>query len=238
MKRLLVLCVLAALAVGGTTYAAETELKNDTEKTIYALGLVISKQLATFRLSPAELQLVLQGLNDGATGKPPKVDLEAFGPKINPLAQERRAAGAADEKKRGKEFLDKVAADKPGLKKTGSGLMMETIAEGTGESPTPTDTVKVNYKGTTIDGKVFDSSEKHGGPATFALTQVVKCWTEGLEFMKVGGKAKLYCPADIGWGDRGSGADIPPGATTIFEVELLEIVKPAAEAPKPEAPKK
>jgi len=225
MKRLLVSFVLAALALSGTATAAELEMTTDDQKTIYALGLVISKQLAAFRLTPAELDLVKAGLADG-TANTPKVELETYGPKIQPLAQLRQSTAAAEEKKKGQEFIAKIAA-KPGVTKSGSGMLMETVTEGTGASPTPTDKVKVNYKGTTIDGKVFDSSEKHGGPANIALTQVIDCWVEGLQKMKVGGKAKLYCPSDIAYKDRGSGADIPPGATLLFDIELLEIVKPA-----------
>jgi len=224
MKRFLVPLVLAAFVGGGVAHAADPELKTDDDKTRYALGMVIANQLAAFKLTPAELDLVKAGLSDGVAGKTGKVDLETFGPKIQPLAQQRRAAGAAEEKKKGKEYLDKIAANSK-IKKLDAGILLETVAEGTGASPTATDNVKVNYKGTTIDGHVFDSSEKHGGPATFKLDQVVKCWSQGLQFMKVGGKAKLYCPSDAAYGDRGQGADIPPGATLVFDVELLEIVK-------------
>jgi FKBP-type peptidyl-prolyl cis-trans isomerase len=224
MKRFFVSCVLAGLVAAGTACAADPELKTEDDKTFYALGLVISNQLATFKLTPAELEIVKAGITDGTLKKKALVELEAFGPKIKPLAEARMAAGATEEKKKGKAFLETIAA-KPNVKKTGSGLLMETITEGTGKSPAPSDKVKVNYKGTTIDGTVFDESAKHGGPATFQLDQVIKCWTEGLEFMKTGGKAKLYCPADIAYGDRGQGANIPPGATLVFEVELLEIVK-------------
>lgn len=223
MKRFFVFCVLAGITAVGTACAADPELKTDDDKTLYALGLVISNQLGTFKLTPAELAIVEAGLSDGTLKKPPKVVLDTYGPKIKTLAEARQAAIANEEKKKGKAFLETIAAKKD-IKKTGTGLLMETITEGTGKNPAATDKVKVNYKGTLIDGTEFDSSAKHGGPATFTLDQVIKCWTEGLEFMKPGGKAKLYCPADIAYGDRGQGA-IPPGATLIFEVELLEIVK-------------
>lgn len=228
MKRFLVSCVLAGLVAAGMACAADpalktTELKTDDDKTFYALGFDLSTKLAVFKMSPAELEFVKAGLTDGTLKKPSRVDAAVFGPKISPLAQARQAAIAVEEKKKGKAFLDTIAA-KANIKKTASGLLMEVITEGTGKSPIATDKVKVNYKGTLIDGKVFDASEKHGGPAELALGQVVKCWVEGLQLMKTGGKAKLYCPPDLGWGDRGTG-DILPGATTVFEVELLEIVK-------------
>ncbi len=221
MKRFLAGCTLAVFAAAGAAYAADPELKTDEDKTFYALGLVIANQLATFRLSPAELELVKTGLTDGTLKHPAKVELDTFGPKIRPLAEARTAAGATEEKKKGKEYMDKIAA-KPNVKKTASGMIMETVTEGTGKSPAPSDKVKVNYKGMLIDGHVFDQSK--GNPATFTLDQVIKCWTEGLGLMKTGGKAKLYCPAEIAYGDRPNG-EIPAGATLVFEVELMEIVK-------------
>ena len=223
MKRFQFLCLAGALVAGGAVLADGPELKNDDDKTIYALGFVEGDRLNIFKMTPAEFEILKAGLTDAIQKKPAKVEVETYGPKIKPLADARLASGAVEEKKKGKAFLETVAA-KPNIKKTGSGLLMETIKEGTGASPVGTDTVKVNYKGTLIDGTVFDSSEKHGGPQTFSLGQVYKCWVEGLEFMKVGGKAKLYCPADLANGDQPRGL-IPAGATLTFEVELLEIVK-------------
>ena len=231
MKRIFVSCVLAAFVAAGTACAADPELKTpelktDDDKTFYALGLVIANQLGTFKLTPAELEIVTAGLSDGTLKKPPKVELEAFGPKIKPLAEARMSAGAAEERKKGKAYLETIAA-KPNVKKTGSGLLMETITEGTGKSPVPTDRVKVNYKGTLIDGKVFDDSAKHGGAYQVTVAgqpPIIKCWNEALEFMKVGGKAKLYCPPELAYGDRPNG-EIPAGATLVFELELVEIVK-------------
>ena len=105
----------------------------------------------------------------------------------------------------------------------GSGLVYKSLKDGTGPSPTATDVVKVHYRGTLQDGKEFDSSHSRGQPAEFPLNRVIKCWTEGVQKMKVGGKAKLTCPAAIAYGDRGAGNVIPPGATLQFEVELLAI---------------
>jgi FKBP-type peptidyl-prolyl cis-trans isomerase FkpA len=109
--------------------------------------------------------------------------------------------------------------------KTASGLGYTELKPGKGPSPTATDKVKVNYRGTLTDGTEFDSSYKRGQPAEFPLNRVIPCWTEGVQKMKVGGKAKLTCPASIAYGDRGAGGVIPPGATLIFEIELLSIEK-------------
>ncbi len=115
-------------------------------------------------------------------------------------------------------YLEKAAAE-PGVTKTPSGLIYRDIRVGTGTSPVATDTVKVNYKGTLVNGKQFDSSNN----AKFPLNQVIPCWTEGVQMMKVGGKAELVCPSGIGYGDKGSFPEIPGGATLIFEIELLGI---------------
>src|SRR5437773_2582080 len=109
--------------------------------------------------------------------------------------------------------------------KTPSGAVVTTLKPGTGASPTATDKVKVHYHGTLTDGTVFDSSVQRGEPITFPLSGVIKCWTEGVQQMKVGGKSRLVCPADTAYGDRGAPPKIKPGATLVFEVELLEIVK-------------
>ena len=142
----------------------------------------------------------------------------------NCFAKLNSSAVAEKEKKAGAAFLAKAAAE-PGVKKTASGAIVKTVKEGNGPSPAATDKVKVHYHGTLVDGTVFDSSVKRGQPVTFPLGNVIKCWTEGLQQMKVGGKSRLICPADIAYGERGSPPIIRPGATLIFEVELLEIVK-------------
>jgi FKBP-type peptidyl-prolyl cis-trans isomerase FkpA len=114
-----------------------------------------------------------------------------------------------------------AAAKEPGAKVTASGLVIRMTKEGTGAQPTASSTVKVHYKGTFPDGKEFDSSYKRGEPIEFPLGNVIKCWTEGVALMKVGGNAKLTCPSGIAYGARGAGGVIPPNATLIFDVELL-----------------
>ena len=122
-----------------------------------------------------------------------------------------------------KEYLDKAAAE-PGAQKTASGLVYSELTPGSGASPKSTDTVRVHYRGTLIDGKEFDSSYARNEPAEFPLNRVIPAWTEGVQKMKVGGKAKLVCPSNIAYGDRGMPPVIPGGATLVFEVELLDIL--------------
>jgi FKBP-type peptidyl-prolyl cis-trans isomerase FkpA len=226
---------LSAVALAGLVSVPmlrAAEPTTDDEKALYALGLSIGRSVDVFQLTPAELEMVKQGLTDQITGQKAKVELETFGPKIQQLARARGMARAEKEKKTGQEFLDKAAAQ-AGAKKTASGLVYIPEKEGTGASPAATDTVSVHYRGTLIDGKEFDSSHKRGQPAQFALNQVIPGWTEGLQLMKPGGKAKLVIPSALGYGDRGSPPNIPGGSTLQFEVELLEVVKKTAPEKSP-----
>ncbi len=215
-----------AVVLAGTSAvaAAAQELKTDEQKTLYAIGLAVSRSLAPFSLSEAELEMVKAGLADGVLHKEQKVDLQTWGPKIQELQSARTTAAAAIEKKAGQAFLDKAVAEK-GATKTATGLVITTIKAGNGVSPKATDKVKVHYTGTLVDGTVFDSSVQRKEPVTFQLNGVIPCWTEGVQLMKVGGKSKLVCPSNIAYGDRGAPPKIKPGATLVFEVELLEIVK-------------
>ena len=120
------------------------------------------------------------------------------------------------------ETIDKAAKEK-GAVKTASGLVYKSIKEGSGKSPKANNTVEVNYRGTLPNGKEFDSSYKRNQSISFPLTGVIPCWTEGVQMMKVGGKAQLVCPPELAYGARGAGRDVPPNATLIFEVELLDI---------------
>jgi len=216
---------LAALLLAACTPQAPAKAspKTDDEKTVYALGVAIQKSLETFKLSPAEVELVVSGLRDAAAGKA-EIKLEEKQAAIQQLAMARRTAAGAEANKSGAAYLDK-AATAAGAVKAASGMVYIPVKEGTGASPAATDTVKVNYEGKLTDGKVFDASSRHGGPATFPLNGVIPCWTEGVQKMKVGGKARLVCPPALAYGERGAGGDIPPNSTLDFEVELVEIVK-------------
>ncbi len=199
---------------------ASSALTTDEQKTVYALGLSIQRSLVPFDLSPAEIEIVKQAISDAAAGKP-AVDINEWAPKMQAFQQSRGGRAAQREKALSEEYLAKAAAE-PGAVKTPSGLIYRELTPGTGESPKATDKVKVHYRGTLVNGTEFDSSYKRNQPAEFPLNGVIKCWTEGVQKMKVGGKAKLTCPSDLAYGDQGR-PSIPGGATLIFEVELLGI---------------
>jgi len=220
MRRLIMILLVAIVAV--PAFAVD-EKKAEEQKTFYAVGLVMARQLAIFDMTPDELAQVKRGVEDGVTGKAPQVDVDSYKDKIQQLALERRNAQGEKLAARSKEFIDKAAREK-GAVRSGSGLVYRSLKEGSGASPAPTDEVKVNYRGTLIDGKEFDSSYAAGKPAEFQLDKVIPCWTEGLQKMKPGGKAQLVCPPEIAYGGSGSGI-IPANATLVFEVELLEVIK-------------
>ena len=227
MRTLVILATVLVLATAVNATADGPKLETEEQKTLYALGLTINRSLSPFNLSPSELELVEAGLTDGSLHRTPTVDLETYGPKIKQLQEARAAAVAAAEKQTGQAFIDKAARE-PGAMRTASGLVMIPATPGTGASPTATDTVRVTYEGRLTDGTVFDSSAQHGEPATVPLNGVIKCWTEALQLVKVGGRSRLVCPADLAYSDQGWPPLIKPGATLVYEVELLGISQPSA----------
>lgn len=232
MTNLLIISVLLATPLAGGCQQKPAEppatAMTDDQKAIYAFGVAIGQQVAQqtkqIKLTAEELEVFQTGMSDALADKKPAVEITEYEEKFQKLARARVEAGIAEAAKAGTDFLAK-AEKEPGAVKTASGLVYQSLTAGTGASPKPSDTVKVHYHGTLIDGKVFDSSRDRGEPAEFALDRVIPCWTEGVQLMKVGEKAKLVCPAAIAYGERGAGGDIPPGATLVFEVELLEIKK-------------
>ncbi len=195
-------------------------LATDDEKTIYALGLNIARSLAPFDLSPAELDILKRAFTDAAANKP-AISLDEWGPKIDPMVRARGGRAAEKEKAASAAYLAKAATE-PGAIKTESGMIIKELKAGTGDSPKATDTVKVHYRGTLVNGTEFDSSYKRNEPTSFALNGVIPCWTEGVQRMKPGGKSMLICPSNLAYGDQGR-PSIPGGATLIFEIELLEV---------------
>lgn len=215
--------------------AATGGLDTEDARTLYAMGTMLSRSLAVLELSPEELGHVTAGIQDSVLGAEPKVEVTEYRAKMQAFSAERRAAAAERETQAGAVFAAEQAAA-AGAETTESGLVFIEQAAGEGDSPNATDQVEVHYHGTLRDGTVFDSSVERGEPATFPLNRVIRCWTEAMQKMKPGGKARIVCPAEIAYGDRGSPPRIPPGATIAFDVELIAVVQPKAKtAPPPDA---
>jgi FKBP-type peptidyl-prolyl cis-trans isomerase FkpA len=196
--------------------------------TLYALGALAARNLTELSLTPAQVAMMERGMADALAGKKLAVDVAAYEPKVQEFAKAKVAAAGEARKAREANVAAEYAA-KPGAVKTPSGLVYIPVKAGTGASPAATDKVKVNYEGKLVDGTVFDSSYKRGQPVEFGLNQVIPCWTEGVQKMKVGGEATLVCPPSIAYGERGAPGAIPPNATLVFKVELLGVAPvPAA----------
>lgn len=212
------------LAVAGAAGAAPAELADDTARVNYSVGFQIG---GDFQRQGVELDAaaMLRGIEDALGGRQPAIDADEMratltGLKRRIVAEQQRRRGEAAEQKRvaGREFLARNAT-RDGVMTTASGLQYRIIEPGTGKSPTATDTVTVHYRGTLTDGKEFDSSHKHGKPASFRLDGVIKGWSEGLQLLREGGKAELYIPPELAYGDRGPLGD----QTLVFEVELIAV---------------
>src|SRR5262245_18955940 len=223
MKNLIALTlVLVAATTGCAKFGGAP--KTEEDKTLYALGMIIGKNLGDFNLTPRELDIVKAGMTDVVQNKKTAVELETYGPKVDKLHTDRRQARGAAEKKKGAAFVE-GAAREAGAVKTPAGAIVRTVKPGTGPTPTAADRVQVHYTGKLIDGTVFDTSRKPGcQPVTFPLNGVIKFWTEGVGQMKVGEQAVITCPSDIAYGEVGQ-RNIPPNATLIFDVELISIPK-------------
>ena len=221
----LLIASLTALFIASPAAAEEKKLNNADEETIYLLGTSLGRSLVGFHLSKEELAIVLLGIEDEVSGNMPLVDVPQARERVQELYSKRAAAAAEAESAESVAFLERQAKLE-GAKRTESGLIITELVVGSGDSPSAEDVVRVHYRGTLRDGKVFDSSIDRGEPAEFPLNRVIPCWTEGVAMMKPGGKSRLVCPPEIAYGDRGSPPAIPGGAALVFEVELLE-VKPA-----------
>lgn len=207
-------------------------LKTPKEKFSYALGMNLGANLHN-QAVPVDPNILLRGLKDAlAGGKTLLTQDEAR----TALVQVQKDLQQKQQEKTQREGEDFLAANKgkPGVVTLPSGLQYKVVTQGTGPKPTANDSVVCNYRGTLINGTEFDSSYKRGQPATFPVGGVIKGWTEALQLMPVGSKWQLFVPAELAYGDRGAGEEIGPGATLIFEVELLSIQaqeKPGQEKP-------
>lgn len=226
---------LSTLAATGLVLACATnvfaqELNSEKEKLGYVLGMDIGQSIKRMDIDMDRKALV-QAINDVLDGKKTALTEQqaneikmAFTKKKQEEAVAKAKEQAETNQKKGQEFLDKNKA-RDGVKVTASGLQYEVLTEGKGDKPKSTDKVKVHYKGTLLDGSVFDSSYDRNEPASFPLNGVIPGWTEGLQLMPVGSKFKFYIPASLAYGDRGAGNAIGPNEVLVFEVELLEILK-------------
>jgi FKBP-type peptidyl-prolyl cis-trans isomerase len=200
------------------------------QKASYALGMNVGTGMRKQGLNDkVDSALVARGLRDALSGSKTAMTEDEMKTAIQALANEVRSAqeakakeAGAGNRKEGDAFLAANKA-KEGVKTTADGLQYKVLTEGNGPKPTANDTVTVNYRGTLLNGKEFDSSYKRGQPASFPVGGVIKGWTEALQLMPVGSKYQLFIPPDLAYGDRGAGGDIGPGETLIFEVELLSI---------------
>jgi FKBP-type peptidyl-prolyl cis-trans isomerase FkpA len=239
------LTVLAAGCKPGEKPAEKTEAATDkaaagkaipglpTEKAqvSYMVGMAMAKQLEPAK-DEIDVDLIAKAIKSSLAGEKLLLNdqqaadiAQSFSQKMQAKQIAKMMSDAKSNLAAGEAFFAQNAK-KPGVQTTSSGLQYQVLTEGKGPKPQPTDTVRVNYKGTLLDGKTFDSSYDRGEPASFPLNQVVPGWQEGIALMPVGSKYKFWIPAKLGYGEKGTpGGPIPPNATLVFEVELLDIAK-------------
>jgi FKBP-type peptidyl-prolyl cis-trans isomerase FklB len=228
--------MLAIMLLATPAFAEKkVELKTDKDKLSYSVGFNMGASIKQTGIE-VDTRIVSKAIQDALSGGKPLMteqemrdiimalqkDMAAKQKEIAAKQQEKMKVAGEKNKKEGEAFLA-GNSKKEGVVVLPSGLQYQVLVEGTGKQPKATDTVTVQYRGTSIDGTEFDSSYKRGQPATFALNQVIKGWTEGVQLMKEGGKIKLFVPSELGYGERGAGAQIGPNSTLIFEVELVSV---------------
>lgn len=230
MRYLMIAALLSGIGANVTAKAAEGAKKELKDSLSYAIGMDVGGNLKELNI---DLPTFYRGLEDIMKGKTPLLTEEqAKEIKTANFKRINEEQGAKAEKE-GEEFLEKNAK-KPGVTETPSGLQYIVVKAGTGARPTREDKAKVNYIGTLVDGTEFDNSYKRGEPVEFPVAGVIPGWTEALQLMNVGGKYKLFVPADLAYGERRMGQKIPPNSTLIFEVELLDVIKDSSPAAKPD----
>ena len=224
-----VVCIgLTALVTACNEKEKVVKLDTQTNKASYSIGLQFGSQISKIQ-DMVNQDAIILGFKDGLTETKSQLTTEEmqtvmqeFQKSMVEKQQAKQKEMATNGKAEGEKFL--VAnKTKDGVITTASGLQYKILTAGTGASPAATDTVITHYTGTTIDGKVFDSSHKRNAPATFPVNGVIKGWTEALQLMKVGSKWQLFIPSELAYGDRGAGASIGPNQVLIFEIELLQI---------------
>jgi FKBP-type peptidyl-prolyl cis-trans isomerase len=241
MKTILCTTLLAfTLGCQKTDQVPKTKaLQTDKEKISYAIGVNMAQSISDIK-DEIDLSILQKGMTDKMQGNELLVSteetqplLKAFSEKLMAREQGKLAAVSQKNLEAGKAFLEENKK-KEGVKTTESGLQYKVLKEGEGKSPVASDKVRVHYEGTKLDATVFDSSYKRGEPAIFQADQVIKGWTEGLQLMKVGGKYRLFIPADLAYGVQGVGQEIGPNEVLQFDVELLEVLDNQPKESKPE----
>lgn len=234
--------VLSIFLMTSQVFAEEqASLKSQKDKVSYIIGVDIGSNLKS-RFIDIDPELLMKGLKDGLAGNKPLLSdteihetMNAFKEEMAKKQEQEMKKLSEKNKKEGEAFLAENKK-KEGVVTLPSGLQYKVITEGTGKTPTITDTVTVNYRGTLVDGTEFDSSYKRGQPVTFAVGGVIKGWTEALQLMKEGAKWQLFIPSDLAYGDKGAGNVIGPNATLIFDVELISAKEASQESPEGQNP--
>ncbi|HWN94126.1 MAG TPA: FKBP-type peptidyl-prolyl cis-trans isomerase [Methylomirabilota bacterium] len=221
---------LAALLAGAVHAQEKIELKDAKQKSSYAIGMDIGSNFKRQDID-VDARALAAGITDSLAGKPQLTEAEAK-QVLNDLRTQLMGKAESKQKEAGEKNLkdgEKFLAEnkkKEGVKSTASGLQYKVLKSGAGKTPKATDTVKVHYHGTLIDGSVFDSSVERGEPTSFPVNQVIPGWTEVLQLMKEGDKWQVYIPSQLAYGPQGPSPKIGPNSTLIFDVELLAIEKP------------
>lgn len=204
--------------------AASAEPSTDREKILYTMGAMLGFPVSSLELTDAEIAWIRQGLTESAEGKPLRVPAASWMPQVSDFTHKRLAEVAASERAKEMPFFQREAAQ-PGTVRHPSGLLYRELRAGTKPGPGRTGKVFVAYTGTLTDGTVFDSSAPMGRPIVFDIEKVIPCWQAALPLMKAGGRARIVCPPETAWGDVGNPPLVKPGATVVFDIELVEVLK-------------
>lgn len=236
-KKLLIILFIVMIVPAGKSFSQGVQLQSHLDSLAYSIGYNFGFSLKRDSLY-LDLDIIRKAMEDVLAEKQPLLNqqqmsallqshvdkMKAKQAEMQQKMEEERKMMGEENRRKGREFLE-ANKQREGVNVTPTGLQYEVLKEGEGASPTANDVVKVHYKGTLINGEVFDSSYDRGKPIEFNLSGVIKGWTEGVQLMKEGGKYKFYIPSELAYGARGAGQAIGPDETLIFEVELLEIVK-------------
>ncbi len=230
MKKTIIAASVALIMASGSVFAEASKLASEDDKLSYSLGMLIGERILKQYSEEIDYYILLEAMRAQHQGSETVISMEEANATMQ-ASEEKAMAAAAEEAKLasakaialGQAFMLQNKSVE-GVMTTDSGIQYQVLTAAEGPKPKATDIVKVHYKGTTIDGKTFDSSYDRGQPAEFGLNQVIPGWTEGVQLMSVGSKYKFVIPSKLAYGEQGAGASIGPGETLIFEVELLEIL--------------